>query len=444
MARFLIASLPLTGHNYPPLPIASKLVERGHEVRWYSGRKFQRRIEATGAQFEPYRTAYDYDDRDMNAAFPDRVQAKGFKQMNIDFINVFMNPIVPHCNDIRAILNEFPADVLLADGAVWAASCVHEKGGPPYAVYCETCLGIDSRDTAPFGTGMLPSFSRIGHVRNRLLRFMASNILFRATSAELARQRAVLGLPPRKFSGVEISPYLLLEATVPGFEYPLSDIPPQVHFVGALLGDPPTDRALPSWWDDVTSDKRPVVLVTQGTLSTDPKQLIAPTIAGLATEDVLVVVAGASPESLGLATIPSNVRIAPFIPFGIAMPHARVFVTNGGFGGVHFALSHGVPLVVAGGTEEKPEIANRLMRNGAGLNLKTGSPTPEQVRNAVNEVLHASTYREHARRLQAELTLHDGPTESALLLEQLAETGQPVVTPVTTETETISNAAFAG
>ena len=76
MARFLIASLPLTGHNYPPLPIASKLVERGHEVRWYSGRKFQRRIEATGARFEPYRSAYDYDDRDMNAAFPDLVRPR--------------------------------------------------------------------------------------------------------------------------------------------------------------------------------------------------------------------------------------------------------------------------------------------------------------------------------------------------------------------------------
>ena len=363
----------------------------------------------------------------LRARSPNLVGTKGFKRANIGFINVFMKPIVPHYHDLCAILDEFPADVLLADGAMWAASCLHEKGGPPYAVYCETCLGIDSRDTAPFGMGMLPSFSRIGHVRNRLLRFMASDILFRPTSAELARQRASLGLPPKKFSGVELSPYLLLEATVPGFEYPLSDIPPQVHFVGALLGDPPADRVLPDWWSEVTNEQRPVVMVTQGTLSTDPRQLIVPAITGLADQDMLVVVAGASPETIGLDTIPANVRIAPFIPFGVAMPHADVFVTNGGFGGVHFALSHGVPLVVAGGTEEKPEIANRLMRNGAGFNLKTGNPKPEQVRNAVNEVLRDARYREHARRLQAELAHHDGPTESALLLEQLAATKKPVL-----------------
>jgi UDP:flavonoid glycosyltransferase YjiC (YdhE family) len=150
-------------------------------------------------------------------------------------------------------------------------------------------------------------------------------------------------------------------------------------------------------------------------------------VAGLAGEDLLVVVAGASPEALGLDRIPDNARIAPFIPFGLVLPHADVFVTNGGFGGVHYALANGVPLVVAAGSEEKPEIANRVARTGAGRNLKTGSPTARQVRDAVNEVLRTPAYRQQARRLQAELARHDGPTEAALLLEELAATKRPVV-----------------
>jgi UDP:flavonoid glycosyltransferase YjiC (YdhE family) len=32
-------------------------------------------------------------------------------------------------------------------------------------------------------------------------------------------------------------------------------------------------------------------------------------------------------------------------------------VTNGGYGGVQMALSYGVPLVVAGASEDKPEVA---------------------------------------------------------------------------------------
>ena len=35
-------------------------------------------------------------------------------------------------------------------------------------------------------------------------------------------------------------------------------------------------------------------------------------------------------------------------------------LTNGGYGGVQYALAHGVPLVVAGDTEDKPEVAARV------------------------------------------------------------------------------------
>ena len=62
-------------------------------------------------------------------------------------------------------------------------------------------------------------------------------------------------------------------------------------------------------------------------------------------------------------------------------------VTNGGYGAVQRALSMGVPLVVAGNTEDKPEVAARVAWTGAGVNLRTGTPTPSAVRAAVREVL---------------------------------------------------------
>jgi UDP:flavonoid glycosyltransferase YjiC (YdhE family) len=46
MARFLIATLPLTGHVGLGLPIARTLVSRGHDVRWYTGRRFRQDVEA--------------------------------------------------------------------------------------------------------------------------------------------------------------------------------------------------------------------------------------------------------------------------------------------------------------------------------------------------------------------------------------------------------------
>ena len=62
------------------------------------------------------------------------------------------------------------------------------------------------------------------------------------------------------------------------------------------------------------------------------------------------------------------------IPHDLLLPKVDVMVTNGGYGAVQRALSMGVPLVVAGNTEDKPEVAARVAWAGAGVNLKTGTP----------------------------------------------------------------------
>lgn len=60
MARFLIGTVPLVGHVSPVLPIARELVNRGHEVCWYTGRAFQAKVESTGARFAPITSGLDY------------------------------------------------------------------------------------------------------------------------------------------------------------------------------------------------------------------------------------------------------------------------------------------------------------------------------------------------------------------------------------------------
>ena len=103
------------------------------------------------------------------------------------------------------------------------------------------------------------------------------------------------------------------------------------------------------------------MLVTQGTVATDFDDLLMPTIRGLADEDVLVVATtGKRTLALDGAAGSANLRLERHVPFARLMPFVDVMVTNGGYGGVHFALAHGVPLVVAGQTEDKTEICARV------------------------------------------------------------------------------------
>jgi UDP:flavonoid glycosyltransferase YjiC (YdhE family) len=102
-------------------------------------------------------------------------------------------------------------------------------------------------------------------------------------------------------------------------------------------------------------------------------------------------------------------------------------VTNGGYGGVMIALTHGVPLVVAGTTEDKAEVAGRVAYAGVGVNLKTSTPTPTVLHAAVRRVLTEPGFRDRARQISQLLQQTNAPATAAAALETLARTKQPVL-----------------
>jgi UDP:flavonoid glycosyltransferase YjiC (YdhE family) len=134
--------------------------------------------------------------------------------------------------------------------------------------------------------------------------------------------------------------------------------------------------------------------------------------------------------------MPSNARLAAYVPFGELMPHVAAMVTNGGYGGVTIALANGVPVVTAGSTEDKPEVGNRVARSGVGIRLKDAQPKPAEIEAAVRRVLTEPRYRARAQAMQVEFARHDAPREGAQLLEVLARTHQPVVNPSASIRET--------
>jgi UDP:flavonoid glycosyltransferase YjiC (YdhE family) len=165
----------------------------------------------------------------------------------------------------------------------------------------------------------------------------------------------------------------------------------------------------------------------------DLGRLLVPTICALANSDVLVVAAtGGRPISDLLdrfgGRLPDNVRAAEFLPYAELLRKTAVMVTNGGFGGVQQALTAGVPLVVAGDTEDKPEVAARVAWAGAGVNLWTGAPSPARLGRAVAKVLRDPRYRLAAQRLQREIATHGDPVPTIIdSLEQRISSAGPAV-----------------
>jgi UDP:flavonoid glycosyltransferase YjiC (YdhE family) len=184
-----------------------------------------------------------------------------------------------------------------------------------------------------------------------------------------------------------------------------------------MAADPPPG-ALPEWWPDL--DGRTVVHVTQGTQNIDPADLIRPAIDALADRDVMVVVTTGVPGRDALPfPVPANVRVAGFLPHAQLLPRVDVVVTNGGWGGTLAALSHGIPLVIAGGDLDKPEIAGRVAWTGAGVNLRTGTPSSAKVAEGFHRVMADRSFRDAAVRVGDQLRSLGGAPRAAELLETL-------------------------
>ena len=417
MSNFLVITGPYAGHVAPTVPIVHKLVKRGHDVVWITGRQFQKQVERAGAVFHPMPIERDPNGMEIYDFYRKLKERKGVFQIDYWIKHVFLDACPREIEVIDSILKNFPVDIVIGDTVSYGIYFLSEMRGLPYAQISLLPMSLHSCDTAPFGMGLLPGTSLITKIRNRFLNFFTRHVLLRGVTKYANMTRLKLGLEPLNgpFLGAMFENALLtLHTSTPAFEYPRSDQPDTVHFIGPVLLERDHTFEHPDWWCDLESAET-VVLVNQGTLAMNLDNLIIPAIKGLGGEQMLVVVVPLKKEQLG--ELPDYVRSEPFIPFAHLLDHVDVMVTNGGYGSTQYAMAHGIPLVVSGGTEDKMEVAARVEWAGTGINLRKHRPSHIEVRDAVKEVLSNPIYRQNAKRVQANFAQYDAPARAAELLE---------------------------
>jgi UDP:flavonoid glycosyltransferase YjiC (YdhE family) len=436
MLHIIIAATPVYGHVAPLRSIAANLVGRGYRVTFLTGSAFKTFVEGTGATFVPLRGNANFDVSDPDA-FPERLKLQaGPPQIDYDIQHLFVDPIAEQHDALQSLLAEaeksHPSEptVLLHDTVfmgMWPV-LLGVSGLRPAGVIGigVTPLPLTSVDTAPFGLGLPPDNSAAGRLRNRDLNQAVINDVFVAAQTHLVRVLQGAGTTtatPFVFDGMVALPDRFLQLTVASLEYERSDTPVGLRYIGALPSAR-TTFTLPVWWEHILGESK-VVLVTQGTVANrDLGELIRPTLMALADMDVIVVAVTGRPYTAeDLGPVPANAYIAEFLPFDVLLPHVDVLVTNGGYGGIQQALSHGVPLVLAGETEDKIEVNARVAHSGAAINLRTGRPDPVALRNAVNDALFEPQYRLSAQRLQADYAKHDAFAAVDSSIHELVQAG---------------------
>lgn len=429
MTSILICSTPVHGHVTPLLAVARHLVTQGHRVRFLTGIRYRDAVLATGADHLALPAEADYDDRDMDAAFPGRVGKSGVPGIRWDISNIFLKPAPAQIRAVdEAVLAEATDAILVESMFIGSMGLLSRPRSQRPAIINLGIipLGLGSVDTAPFGLGITPKPGRAGRMRNALLKVVTEKFIFGGLHKEaVAMIRETTGQPLDTFfmSGASLADGIV-QFTVEGFEYPRSDLPETVHFVGPVSRTSPSNAPLPDWWGELDGS-RPVVHVTQGTVANkDYEELIAPAMRALAGDDVLVLVStGGRPVASLPHPLPANVRAAEYLPYDKLLPLTTVLVSNGGYGGVHYALEHGVPLVVAGTTEDKIEVTARVQWAGVGINLRSNKPAPDAIAGAVREVLVNPSYTARSRTIGEQIGASSGIAGLERVVDSLVAQG---------------------
>jgi UDP:flavonoid glycosyltransferase YjiC (YdhE family) len=412
MADVMVAVMPFAGHVAPIAAVVAEFIADGHAVRVYTGAAHTGAFEALGAEIVPWRQARDFDENRLSDAFPALRGKKGPRQMLANVEELFIGTGAGQCADLADAYRRRPWDVIVADGLSLGAHLVSELLETPWVTVSIVPLALPDPRLPPPGLGIRPASGVVGRVRDSSLRALV-RLATTSMQAAYQRQRAFSGLRlDRRFEHAWYSPELVCASGVPELDYLGTDQPTRVEFVGILSRGITLSDALPGWWPSVTDAAVPVVHVTQGTQNVDPHDLIEPTMAALGRQDVLVVATtGVRGEPELPFPVPPNARVADLLPYPELLPRTSVVITNGGWGGVLAALAADIPLVVAGGDLDKPEIARRIEWAGAGVNLRSGTPTAGTVLAGWRRVRTEPSYRAAAARLGGLLRAHDGPAE---------------------------------
>jgi UDP:flavonoid glycosyltransferase YjiC (YdhE family) len=423
----LVVSLPAPGHTLGLLQIAEDLVKKGYTCVFVGGRQFEAQINAAGASF--IETAPMVFDPHRGEPLPPPGVPCSLQILRNIFLEHAPAQFETLKESMRLVKDAHPRrDVIILYDPSCMAVIPFRLGAtlpvgyermPKVVGFNTSCNLSSSVDTAPFETSLPPARSaedrnKYAAIYNEFL--PDSRKLIQEANTVFRRLGATRNLSDDWLvDSIMSAPDIMLQACSPSLEYPRSDASARVRYIGGLpLKAVDPAFSYPNWWEEVklhstlppsSPEKKRIVFVSQGTASLKYDELVGPSLIGLAgREDLLIIVTLGSKGAQypGEVAADKNTRIIDYLPYDAILPIVDVFVCNAGYGSFMHAVMNGVPMVGAGVVADKGEVCMRAEWAGFGVNLRTQTPTPEQIVAGVDTILADGRFKRRAMELKHE------------------------------------------
>jgi len=365
MSKIVFFCIPAHGHTNPTLGVVRELVERGHEVLYYSYLPFKDKIELAGAKF----IACDEFDAEQHLDPKDAVKVGsdiGFSTQLLVDTTLALDDMV--CKEMECL----QPDCIVADSmAVWGKA-VALKLGIPF---------VSSTTTFAFNQHSAKIMKQsIGQMFNMIFSMPKINKNIKRLQDKGYPINNILDIIQNDDKTDTIV------YTSPEFQPCSETFSNKYAFVGPSIR-PASEQ--------IEKNKDKLIYISMGTVVNDLEKFYKNCIKAFADTDYQVIMSvGNLVDIKNLGELPENISAYSHVDQIAVLAQADVFLSHCGMNSVNESLYYGVPLVMYPQTSEQGGVANRVTQVGAGILLE--KTTPEAICEAVEKVLMDSGYRQNA------------------------------------------------
>ncbi|KQL18461.1 macrolide family glycosyltransferase [Cytobacillus solani] len=382
MIKIVFFSIPAHGHTNPTLPVVAELVNRGHDVWYYSFLEFKGKIEGLGAKFIPC----DEFLPPISQEELDRKAGKDFAAL----IEMIVDTTIALDEKVCTELRDIQPDCIVSDSLCFWGKLFAKKLGIPYI--CSTTTFAFNRHTAKL---MKRSIKEILGMITGMPRINKKLELLRSHGYEVENFISII----QNDNETDTIVY-----TSKKFQPMAETFSDRYSFVG------PSIRQSSEAFEG--REGRKFIYISLGTVLNQNKDFYQNCIHAFADNryDILMSV-GDKTEIDSLGRLPDNFTVQNRVDQLGILQKADVFITHCGMNSVNESLYYGVPMVLFPLHSEQRAVAERVAELGAGIKLK--GKQPKHLEKAVSAVLANGTYLENARDLSEDFRNAGGAVEAA-------------------------------
>ncbi|UTR13995.1 glucosyltransferase [Salipaludibacillus sp. LMS25] len=396
MSKIVFFSIPAHGHTNPTLPVVSELVNRGHDVWYYSFMEFREKIERCGAKFIP-----------CDEFLPSISQQELERKVGKDFaalIEMIADTTLALEKQVSTELREFKPDCVVSDSLALWGKLLAQKFQIPYI--CSTTSFAFNQYTAKL---MKPSAKEIwrtiigmGRINKKMKMLRAHGFAVKSFISVIQNDNETDTIV---FTSKEFQP---LSET-------FSD---RYAFVG------PSIRKSSHVLKDTTSRK--FIYISLGTVLNQHNDFYQNCMKAFADSSYEVLMSvGENTNISSLGRTPDNFTIRHTVDQVAVLQKTDVFITHGGMNSVNESLYYGVPMVLYPFHSEQRLVADRVVELGAGIKLK--GYKMRHLTKAVADVLTDPLYQKNVEKLAKSIQHAGGAGEAANVIMAKAAKHESVV-----------------